>query len=108
MVSFWYTCHLSWMKAKTPQCFVPGRSSALMSRWICPGTSSRNAANEFARLPVALVSDGIEVWAPLKMNWPREPPASWIWSRKSSLCRTSVPTLIVWLPVSLVIMPTTL
>ena len=57
---------------------------------------------------VAALSVGIDVRAPLNWNWPRTPPASWIWSRKSSLWRTSVPTLIVWLPVILVSIPTTL
>ena len=46
--------------------------------------------------------------APLKLNWPRTPPASWICSRKSLLWRTSVPTLSVWLPAIFVSMPTTL
>ena len=56
----------------------------------------------------AALSEGIAVRAPLKLNWPRTPPASWICSRKSLLWRISVPTLIVWLPVILVSMPTRL
>ena len=80
----------------------------LMSRWIWPGTSSRKEAKELAKPLVAAVSVGMEVCAPLKVNWPREPPASWTWSRKSLLCPTSTPPLSVWLPVTFVSIPTTL
>ena len=108
MVSFGVTCHLSCANAKTAQCLVPGRSMTLTSRWIPDAASRRKAAKALAIPLVAAVSEGIAVRAPLKVNWPRTPPASWIWSRKSSLWRTSVPTLIVWLPVSFVTIPTTL
>ena len=107
-MSFGVTCHLSWTKANTAQCLVPGRSRALMSRWTSDGASRRNDAKELAMPLVAAPSVGIEVRAPLNWNWPRTPPASWIWRRKSSLWRTSVPTLTVWLPVILVSIPTTL
>ena len=107
-MSFGVTCHLSWANAKTAQCLVPGRSMTLTSRWIWDGASRRNAAKALAMPFWAALSVGIAVRAPLKLNWPRTPPASWIWRRKSSLWRTSVPTLIVWLPVTFVSIPTTL
>ncbi len=107
-MSFGVTCHLSWTKANTAQCLVPGRSMTLMSRWTSDGASRRNDAKELAMPLVAAVSVGIDVRAPLNWNWPRTPPASWIWRRKSSLWRTSVPTLSVWLPVILVSIPVTL
>src|SRR5213593_440626 len=66
------------------------------------GQSSRNEANEFARPVSEAVSAGDPVPDALKMNRPREPPASCVCSSMSVFLRHSPPTLIVCVAFSFV------
>ena len=102
MVRLGRACHLSCMKRNVAQCCVPGSSMTFRSRVTPFGQSSRNDANELA----TPVSDDASVGRPvpdaLKLNRPREPPASCVCSSMSRLCRHSPPIFTVWLRTSLV------
>src|SRR4030095_14208704 len=96
-------CHLSWMNPATAQCLVPGRSITFRSRATPFGQSRRNDAKELARFCcVEAASAGEPVPDALKVNRPRDPPASCVCSSISWCFRHSPPILIVCVAFSFV------